>query len=66
VRVAGATVLMVIPVLALTHVVKGTSPLSLLTQVGGAVVLGTIVYVAAAQAFGVSELTTVLQRRRHR
>jgi putative peptidoglycan lipid II flippase len=66
VRVAGATVLMVIPVLALTQVVKGTSPLSLLTQVGGAVVLGTIVYVAAAQAFGVSELTTVLQRRRHR
>jgi putative peptidoglycan lipid II flippase len=66
VRVGAATVLMVIPVLALTHVVKGTSPLALLAQVGGAVVLGTIVYVAAAQAFGVSELSTALQRRRHR
>lgn len=64
VRVAGATALMAIPVIALTHLITGDTDLARLEQVGGGVVAGTIVYLAAVQVFGISELTTLLPRRR--
>ncbi len=63
VRVTGATALMTLPVLALTHLLTGGSNLVLIAQVGGGVVAGAVVYLAAAQAFGVTELTTLLPRR---
>jgi putative peptidoglycan lipid II flippase len=63
-RVVLATAVMILPVLAVTHLVTGNSDPLLLAQVGGGVVAGAIVYLAAAQAFGVHELTSLLQRRR--
>jgi len=63
VRVAAATALMMIPVFALAHLVRGESLLASLAQVGGGVVAGAVVYLAAAHAFGVPELTAVLRRR---
>ena len=64
VRVALATVLMTLPVFALTHLLKGHGDVVVATQVAAAVVIGSLVYLAAAQAFGVSELTELLRRRR--
>ena len=63
VRIAGATALMILPVFALLHLLKGDSDLVLLAQVGGGVIAGAIVYLAAAQAFGVTELTSMLRRK---
>jgi putative peptidoglycan lipid II flippase len=64
VRVAAATVVMAVPVVALTHLVKSQSTPGLLVTVGGGVVAGAAVYLAAARAFGVTELRAVFQRRR--
>jgi putative peptidoglycan lipid II flippase len=63
-RVVAATGLMILPLLAITHLIKGHSDLILLAQVGGGVIAGGLVYLAAAQAFGVTELTTLLRKRR--
>jgi putative peptidoglycan lipid II flippase len=63
-RIVVATAIMILPVFALTHIVKGASDLVLVAQVGGGVIAGTIVYLAAAHAFGVTEFSNVLPRRR--
>jgi putative peptidoglycan lipid II flippase len=63
-RIVVATAIMILPVFALTHIVKGASDLALVAQVGGGVIAGTIVYLAAAHAFGVTEFSNVLPRRR--
>jgi putative peptidoglycan lipid II flippase len=62
-RILAATALMILPVFALTHLVKGATDLVLVAQVGGGVIAGTVVYLAAAHAFGVTEFTNVLPRR---
>jgi putative peptidoglycan lipid II flippase len=66
VRVAAATALMIVPVLALLRLLKGQTDLVLLAQVGGGVIVGAVVYLAAARLFGVRELATLLQRRHAR
>ena len=62
VRVAAATGIMILPVLALTHVLKGKSDLVLVLQVGGGALAGAVVYLAASHAFGITELTAALPR----
>jgi peptidoglycan biosynthesis protein MviN/MurJ (putative lipid II flippase) len=62
-RIVGATALMTLPVFAFGHLFHGTSDLAELGQVTGGVITGGVVYLAAAHAFGVTELTTMLRRR---
>jgi hypothetical protein len=62
-RVAVATGVMILPVIALMHLFKGPSDLRLVAQVGGGAIAGAVVYLAASQAFGVTELTAALPRR---
>lgn len=62
-RIVGATALMTLPVLAFGHLLHGTSDVAELGQVTGGVIAGAVVYLAAAHAFGVTELTTMLRRR---
>ena len=64
VRVAAATGVMILPVFALRNLVPGGSDFRLLVQVGGGAIAGAIVYLAASQAFGITELTSALARRR--
>ncbi len=63
-RVALATAVMTLPLLALTHLLKGRSDPVMLTQVAGGVIAGAVVYLAAGRAFGIRELTDLVQRRR--
>ncbi|HEX3539257.1 MAG TPA: murein biosynthesis integral membrane protein MurJ [Acidimicrobiales bacterium] len=63
-RVAAATALMLLPVLAISHLVPSRSTPELVLMVGGGVVAGTAMYLAAARAFGVTELATLLRRER--
>ncbi|HEX3426951.1 MAG TPA: murein biosynthesis integral membrane protein MurJ [Acidimicrobiales bacterium] len=62
-RIGAATALMTLPVFAFGHLFHGTSDLAELGQVTGGVITGGVVYLAAAHAFGVTELTTMLRRR---
>lgn len=66
VRIGLATALMLLPVFAIGHLIHGRSDLAELGQVSGGVVVGAVVYLAAAHALGVNELTTMLRRRRPR
>jgi putative peptidoglycan lipid II flippase len=63
-RIGAATALMILPVIALSHLIQGDSDPVLLAKVGGGVIAGAVVYVAAAHAFGLTELTTLLRLRR--
>ena len=55
---------MILPGLARRNLLPGQSDLRLVAQVGGGAIGGAIVYLAASQAFGITELTSALSRRR--
>ena len=63
VRIALATALMLLPVFAIGHLIHGRSDLAQLGQVVGGVVVGAVVYLAAAYAFGLNELISILRRK---